>query len=272
MTIRRELFNKLSDMFIRLAGLNRPIRFYRALLSRIDARKRVNVRGADLLFDANEELHLLRANILNSKEPETLDWIDGFDQKSVFFDIGANIGVFSLYAAVKRNCSVVAFEPESQNYSCLNRNIYLNSLSEKVTALNVGLHEHTSVEYLYLGTMESGAANHSIGQSIDWRGKAYQPAFRQAVLAYSLDSLIEEFQLPFPHYMKIDVDGNEPRILQGAHKTLRNHLLRSVLIEMRESDNELARYLTDAGMRLVVTRRAQMQSETDDLVNAIFIR
>ena len=272
MITKRKLFNTVSDMFIGVTGLNRPIQLYRAFFARIDARKQINVRGSDLLFDANEELHLLRANILNTKEPETLDWIDGFEQGSVFFDIGANIGVFSLYAAVKRGCSVVAFEPESQNYACLNKNIYLNGLSEKITALNVGLHDRVAIDYLNLGAMESGAANHSIGESIDWRGDSYCPEFKQAVLTYSLDCLLEKFQLSFPAHIKIDVDGNELRILEGAAETLKNNSLRSVLIEMRENNGDLIRHFTEAGMRLSETHRAKMQGEDDDLVNAIFVR
>jgi hypothetical protein len=51
-------------------------------------------------------------------DSEIPKWIDGFKKDSIFIDIGANIGMFSLYAA-KKNHKVIAFEPESLNFACL---------------------------------------------------------------------------------------------------------------------------------------------------------
>src|SRR3990172_115673 len=145
MTATRKLFNAVSDALIWLLGLNRPIRVYRAFLARINAVKKVEINGTPMIFDANEELHLLRAELIASKEPETLEWIDSFADSAVLFDIGANIGVFSLYAALHRNCDVYAFEPEAKNYACLNKNIFLNKLGRRVRALNVALHNRTTI-------------------------------------------------------------------------------------------------------------------------------
>ena len=44
-----------------------------------------------------------RAKTFSTKEPETLDWIDSFEKNSVFWDVGANIGLYSLYAAKKNH-------------------------------------------------------------------------------------------------------------------------------------------------------------------------
>ena len=118
-SLKRWLFNGASDLLITLFGLNRPIRLYRAFFDRVSAVKPVEINGTRMLFDANAELHLLRAAWLQGKEPETLAWIDSFAPGEVFYDIGANIGVFSVYAALHRNCDVYAFEPEAKELEIL---------------------------------------------------------------------------------------------------------------------------------------------------------
>ena len=60
-----------------------------------------------------------RVDRLLSKEPETIKWLNAFEKQSVFFDIGANIGIYSLYSAIKTGNDVYAFEPHSANYKNL---------------------------------------------------------------------------------------------------------------------------------------------------------
>ena len=67
MTAKRQAFNTIADALICVLGLNRPIRVYRAFLSRINAVKKVAINGTPITFDANEELHLLRAELVASK-------------------------------------------------------------------------------------------------------------------------------------------------------------------------------------------------------------
>src|SRR5689334_19678778 len=78
-----------------------------------------------LKFFAPTKALAWRAETLLSKEPETIRWIDSFSPGSVFWDIGANIGTFSLYAGLGHDISVVAFEPAAANYYVLSRNIQL---------------------------------------------------------------------------------------------------------------------------------------------------
>ncbi len=272
MTIKRKIFETASDLLIALLGLNRPSRLYRAFLGRIDCVKRVTINGTAIAFDANEELHLLRAQLLETKEPETIEWIDGFAEGEVLFDVGANVGVFSLYAALHRNCEVIAFEPEAKNYACLNTNIFLNRLGRRVKALNVGLHDATAVEFLQLHDLASGAALHSVGEAIDWRGNRFEAKFEQAVLAFRLDQMIDMFGLPVPAHMKIDVDGNEIRVIRGATQTLSDPRFKSMQIEMKESDKELRAAIEACGLTLTRSTRAAMQGELDDCMNAVFSR
>lgn len=270
MTVKRTVFNKTSDALIAFLGLNRPTRWSRAFLSRVSCTKRVTVNGTTINFDANDELHLLRALWLETKEPETLSWIDTFGQGDLFCDIGANVGVFSLYAALHRNCQVYAFEPEAKNYACLNKNIFLNNLGRQIRALNVALHDRTTIQFLNLHDLASGSALHSVEEPVDSRGLRFEPKFEQAVLAFSLDNFIQTFNTPMPHHIKIDVDGNELKIIEGAIKTLSDSRCRSVQIEINQDDHALRGRMKECGFSLATETRAAMQGNDTSLVNAVF--
>ena len=56
-----------------------------------------------------------RMDRIMSKEPETIKWINSFTKDSVFFDVGANIGIYTLYSAVMRENTVYSFEPHVKN-------------------------------------------------------------------------------------------------------------------------------------------------------------
>lgn len=267
MTIKRRLFDAASDLIISLLRLNRPYRIYRAFSSRINAVKKMDVHGTPIVFDANEELHLLRADSIEHKEPETLQWIDSFTPGAVFFDIGANVGVFSLYAALCRNCDVYAFEPEAKNYACLNKNILLNGLGRRVKALNIGLHDQTCIEFLQLHDTQSGSALHALGDPVDWRKERFQAKFEQAVLAFSLDDLIDRYGLPLPRHIKLDVDGNEQKIIRGAQRTLGKAAVKSLLIEINVNDRPLIAMIESCGLKLTTLTPA-----FEAIHNAVFTR
>lgn len=267
----RKVFDTLSDALIALLGLNRPLRLYRAFLGRVDAVKRVEVRGTPMCFDANAELHLLRAQWLETKEPETLDWIDSFAPRETLYDIGANIGVFSVYAALHRDADVYAFEPEAKNYACLSRNLYLNNLGRRVKALNLGLHDRTAIEHLQLHDMQSGAALHALGAPVDWRKERFQPKFEQSVLAFALDEFIERFALPPPNHVKLDVDGNEAKIIAGGQRTFSSPALKSLMIEINGDDRALIDTLEACGLQIAKKTRAG-EGELANTYNMVFRR
>ena len=87
--------------------------------------QRINHNGVELLFSTPNSLNQYRADTFSIKEPETLTWIDGFEQGRVVWDIGANVGIYSCYAAKHRNCKVYAFEPSVFNHELLSKNAFL---------------------------------------------------------------------------------------------------------------------------------------------------
>jgi hypothetical protein len=70
-----------------------------------------------------------RAKTLLTKEPHTLEWIDAMPAGCRFWDIGANIGTMSLYAALRGDLSISAFEPSAVNFHLLTANMQLNNFS-----------------------------------------------------------------------------------------------------------------------------------------------
>ncbi|MES3037951.1 MAG: FkbM family methyltransferase, partial [Bdellovibrionota bacterium] len=92
------------------------------------------------------------------KEPGTITWIESFPENSVFFDVGANVGLFSIFAAKIRGAQVYSFEPFWGNFFHLKENIELNGVTHKVTPFNLGLSDHNSFLSLRLEDTESGSS------------------------------------------------------------------------------------------------------------------
>jgi FkbM family methyltransferase len=166
-----------------------------------------------------------------SKEPETIEWISTFSSGETLFDIGANIGLYSLLAA-KKGLRVVAFEPESQNYAVLNANVHLNSLDQAIASLNIALSNRVGLDYLYVPVFSSGISFNQLGFSPQPASEQLRSGFKQAVFSYTLDRFIEAFPDFFPNHLKIDVDGIEGKIISCASRTMAHRNVKSMLVEM----------------------------------------
>ena len=166
-------------------------------------------------------------------EPGTISWINEFEPGSVFYDVGASCGVFSLYAGITKECEVFAFEPDAQNFSVLEKNHYLNreKLKNRFVTLNMGLSK--GPELLPLLVQEFLAGSH--GKVFQFSKRKVQREMEsehiQHALVDSIDNLISRFNFPCPNYLKIDVDGCERLVLEGTCNTFEDGSLRSVLIE-----------------------------------------
>jgi FkbM family methyltransferase len=137
-----------------------------------------------------------------------------------------------LYAAKVKKAQVISFEPFAVNYAILNRNIYLNGFSALITALNIALHKETILSSLNVSEFWAGKAGHSFNKPIGSVGDVFTPKFLQGIIGMSLDNFIHSYDVPFPNHIKIDVDGNEPLIVEGMEKTLTDLRLKSIAIEI----------------------------------------
>lgn len=176
------------------------------------------------------------------KEPETLRWIDQeFTSSEVFADIGANVGNYSLYAAVKHpGLRVFAFEPEPNSLTQLVRNAQLNDLA--VTCFALPLCEKTGLDFFNINcAFVAGESNHQFGRVIDSSGQEFRPVVRIGIMGCSLDHLIQKGIMPPPNHVKIDVDGLEEQVLGGMRHLLCSPHLRTVLCEITGSSEKVSR-------------------------------
>ena len=193
----------------------------------------VLVRGQRILISVDHLRTLNRAKTYSKKEPDTLDWLDSFEPGSCYFDIGANIGQYSLYPAKKYGdkVQVFAFEPQSNNYYALNKNIYLNNLGKNILSYCVAVSGRSEFSKLFIPKFIPGGNRSQFGQE-DLENMKMSATHIQGMFGVTLDDLCGQWGFPVPNYMKIDVDGIEIPILQGASAVLANPALKSVIIEL----------------------------------------
>ena len=173
-----------------------------------------------------------RVDTLRSKEPDTIEWIRGFAADEVLVDIGANVGMYTIWAAKTRGVRVFAFEPESQNYALLYRNIIRNGLSDQVIAYCLALSDESAYERLYLSDFFTGGSCHTFGEQIDHRLERRQSQYSQGCVSNTLDRLVMDGVIPVPNHIKIDVDGLEHKVVRGCAETLKDPHVKSVLVEI----------------------------------------
>jgi FkbM family methyltransferase len=213
--------------------------------------------GGAMLFEGASPEALYRGWTAQTKEPDTNRWIDGFEAGSVLWDIGANVGVFSLYAALKGH-RVVAFEPVVENYAVLSHNITLNRLDERIVAYCLALGDADDLGTIFVDYNRPGSTS-QFGNRLN----ASQIA--RGAVCRRLDSLYLEGRLAKPTHIKIDVDGNEESILKGARRVLDDPHLKSVLVEVNGDAAEEARVVE-------TLRLAGFASTRGDRYNMIFSR
>jgi FkbM family methyltransferase len=188
--------------------------------------------GLAVTSRAEQELRLRSCR----KEPETVAWIEAtMGPGDVLYDVGANVGAYALIAALRMSGDsvVYAFEPGYRTFASLVENVLANGLEARVVPLPVALSDRTGIVGFEYATTEPGAASHP-GLTGD-EGRR-----RQWVVAWRLDDLVRALGLKPPTHLKIDVDGAELLVLQGAGALLAAPSLRSILVEVQHGQTDLA--------------------------------
>lgn len=186
-----------------------------------------------------------RVDTLFTKEPDTIDWIRSFSPEDILVDVGANVGMYSIWAAKTRGTRVFAFEPESQNFALLNKNIVANELGDKVTAYCLALSDGTGFALLHLSRIAAGDSGHTFGVNLDHNLRPRAPRYTQGCVSTTLDHLVESGAMPVPTHIKVDVDGLEHKVLAGCRATLRDPRVKSILIEINSSLEEHRRIVEE---------------------------
>mgnify|MGYP001181787099 CR=1 FL=1 len=193
-------------------------------------------------FFTPNQLTKWRTETILLKEPETIEWIDNFDNSKeiLFWDIGSNIGIYSIYNSIKnKNSKTIAFEPSTSNLRILSRNIFINNLQNQISIFPIALTDKSNV---FLNMKENnfieGSAMNSFGEEWDFEGKKFKSNMSYNIFGTSINFLVENKILKIPNYIKIDVDGLEHLILNGGSKFLKNKEIKSLSIELNENFKE----------------------------------
>jgi FkbM family methyltransferase len=204
-------------------SLRRPLDYSRAAISLV------------VTSEAERELRLRSCR----KEPETVEWLETtLSRGDVLYDVGANVGAYSLIAAARmtEDSIVYAFEPGYRTFASLVENVFANGADRRVVPFQIALGDTTGVARFAYASQQAGAASHPGLAANDHRSTA---ACHQPVLVYRLDEFARAFELRSPTHLKIDVDGAELAVLRGAGAMLAGPSLRFLLVEVQEGESDL---------------------------------
>ncbi len=241
------LFIELIILFIRLPLLlmrnSDSFNFY--LLS---IKNRLKTSGSKVInnrifkFETDSVKTYQRFTKLLNKEPDTILWIDSFGENDVFWDIGANVGVFSFYAGYN-GIKTFSFEPDPLNYKELSKMVILNNMSN-ISPFLIGVGS-SELGYFNLEFADDGLDSGRSMRTLNTSGITNPNLNYIKTLTMSLSSLVDLLNLDFPNHIKIDVDGNEIGILDNQFDFLNNPKLKSILIELDETDQSSLNRILD---------------------------
>lgn len=229
-------FQTKDDIYVRketLPSSHSPVRFERIYP--------IAHQGAQFNLKVTNAIELWRATSFLDKEPETVQWIEQtVSTGSVFLDVGANIGVYSLLALAKRtDIRAICIEPDSLNFSRLVENLHLNHFGDRAVAYPIGLSDENKFALFHSSCFIAGKAENWVSGSNSRENKETHGAVTTGCSVFTLDRFLsDQPDLSFPTHLKIDVDGPEVRILKGAAKTLTDPRLKHLLIELFEDEKE----------------------------------
>lgn len=195
----------------------------------------LDTRVDGITFHCENMLTYARAQMTYLKEDDTVAWLKGMEPFSVVWDIGANIGTISLKAA-QLGHTVLSFEPLPGNYFALVKSINKNPFGERISAFCVALYSETKVSVLNITLDDIGAADNVFDSEVNNLGRQFKPLQRIAAFSITADEAVSRYKMSLPNYIKIDVDGNELQVLEGAHGVLASPELKGLLVEITASN------------------------------------
>lgn len=198
-------------------------------------------------------LELWRADTFWTKEPGTIAWLESLRPSDVLIDVGANIGLYAMYAA-HRCKHVYAVEPHVATVQTLIANIQANGLQDRITVLQIALSDKAGYQPFYYNSLKAASSGSQLDKPISESGQAYEPVFTELKRTDTIDALIKSGVLEQPTAIKIDVDGREKQVLYGAMTCLVNPMLRTVQVEMHENTGYQIRNLM-TNCRFITTIR-----------------
>jgi len=186
-------------------------------------------------------------------------------EQDYFVDVGANIGSFSVLSAAVCGCKTTAIEPIQDSFELLLKNIELNQVKNKVTPLNIGMSDKAG----RLNFTNADGQNNKVADLEDNNSIS--------IITNTLDNVCRRV----PTLLKIDVEGFETKVLQGAREILHNPKLNAIIIEMMGlgakygfDESKIHGELLDLGFKPYVynPKERELIEQTSSGVKNIYIR
>ena len=228
------------NSFLKLFGKNTFLQKINVFINQETYLKK-KINNTIIKFFVPNDLTYNRVSTIFSKEPETINWIQNFNnlnnKEIIFWDVGANIGLYSVYAAaVHDKIKITSFEASTSNLRCLSRNISINNFQNKIKICQIPLSnkENTFLEMKEKTFLEGGAIS-TFGENFDYKGqKILNSDNNYSLFGTTINFFLDNKFLEVPNYIKIDVDGIEHLILEGANKFLNHKQLLGISVELNK--------------------------------------
>lgn len=207
----------------------------------------------EILVSSKTELYARTASC--RREPGTVTWLESLDENSVLFDIGANVGAYSLVAAsLNKKIKVFSFEPHYGNFAKLCSNIEHNRLTHSIVPIYAALGDKTEIGELYhwdeYEKGEPGSSGHQLNRTLTEEEVEFKPVLKQFIPAFSVSDFCKIYSV-YPNAIKIDVDGIEDLIVKGAQFLFESKKVKTILIEVNKKSSGVIKDLMESwGYRL----------------------
>ncbi len=163
--------------------------------------------------------------------------LNNFSKYDVFFDIGANIGTYTILMASK-GLKTFSFEPVYSNFKALNINILLNNLENNAVTFNYGLSDKAADASFVFDPLNTGASHISTmpAETIEAERRSIPTTIKLQQLddVYQTLGLEKESKI----FMKIDVEGMESQVILGAKEFLKSFPNIMIVMESVHSGEE----------------------------------
>ncbi len=178
----------------------------------------------------------------STRTPEQIFWMNQDLKGRTIYDIGAFQGLLTLFFA-RQGRQVIAYEPNTRNHARLMKNLHLNGV-ENVVVRKVGVGRKPEVATMVAWpTMPGGASvEHAMVAGMQ---NSHHAVISEQISIMGLDDDIREMSLPAPDFIKIDIEGGELAVLEGARNTLLAHRPR-LFLEMHGETMNLKRKNAEA--------------------------
>jgi len=213
----QQLYNRLYTgklkSIIRRLGVNNILSkpFWKIAYITSSNTQNCKILGEELKFYTNSYAEFMRFKDLSGEQPILEDFLKSCEREDVFFDIGANVGTYTCFAASTLDAgNVASFEPEPTNAARLRENLELNGLDADI--FEIALSDTDGTIDLAIAGTDVGEGEHSIAP--DAQTDTIQ------VRTATVDSLVEDDKIFAPSVVKIDVEGAELSVLRGMKKVL----------------------------------------------------